>query len=206
MKSMYLIGIAGGSGSGKTTLAEMLVKLGGSNKVSCIQTDWYYRAQDHLPLKERDKVNYDHPDAVEASLLCTDLCRLMEGQSVECPQYDFTVHTRSGVTKTIKPSPVVIVEGILALYYEKLLPLYDLKVFVSAPDELRFKRRLARDVTERGRTPESVKKQWQETVLPMHQEFCEPSRTVADFIIPDGFVNEPIAKEILDKALAANTP
>lgn len=182
-----IIGIAGGSGSGKTTIAESIVGSIGDDRVALIQHDAYYRDLTHLPLEERAKVNYDHPDSLETDLLVSHLKDLLAGNAIERPVYDFTVHNRSPDTVLVEPKPVVVVEGIVVLYEPTLRDLMDLKVYVDTDADLRIVRRLGRDINERGRTFESVRAQYLETVRPMHLQFVEPSKRYADIVIPEGY-------------------
>lgn len=182
-----LLGLAGGSGSGKTTIAMSIVEGIGVEQVSLLQHDAYYRAQGHLPVEERAKVNYDHPDSLETSLLVEHLKTLMTGESIERPIYDFTVHDRKAETVTVEPRPVVLVEGILVLAEPELRDLLDLKVYVDTDADLRILRRLSRDIEERGRTFASVRDQYLSTVRPMHLRFVEPSKRAADIVIPEGY-------------------
>jgi uridine kinase len=184
-----VIGVAGGTGSGKSTVAQAIIQRLGSERIVCIQHDSYYRAQNHLPLRERARVNYDHPDALENELLIEHLKRLLAGQAVEVPIYDFTAHTRTRRTRRVGPKGAVLVEGILIFADRALRDLMDIKVFVDTDADIRFIRRLQRDITERGRTLDSVIKQYVETVRPMHLEFVEPSKRYADIIIPEGGFN-----------------
>ena len=182
-----ILGIAGGSGSGKTTISRSIGEALGPDDVVLIQHDAYYRDQTHLPVEERAKVNYDHPDSMETDLLVTHLRELIDGRSFERPVYDFTVHNRSDDTVTVVPKPVVIVEGILVLYEPGLRELMDLKVFIDTADDLRIVRRLERDMKDRGRSFDSVQRQYLDTVRPMHLQFVEPSKRYADLVIPEGY-------------------
>ena len=182
-----IIGIAGGSGSGKTTIAESIVDAIGAEDVTLIQHDAYYRDQTHLPVAERAKVNYDHPDSMETDLLIAHLESLLDGVGFDRPVYDFTVHNRALETVRIEPKPAVIVEGILVLYEPELRELMDLKVYVDTDADLRLARRWERDIQERGRTFESVRGQYLTTVRPMHLQFVEPSKRYADIVIPEGY-------------------
>ena len=180
-----MIGLAGGSGSGKTTIAEALVDA--IEGVAYLRHDDYYRHRAELTLEERTKVNYDHPDSLETSLLVTHLTALRAGQPIERPVYDFTTHLRSEKTVVVAPAPVVVVEGILVLADKALRSLMDLKIYVDTDADLRLARRMERDIHERGRTPDSVLAQYLATVRPMHMQFVEPSKRHADMIIPGGF-------------------
>lgn len=182
-----IIGIAGGSGSGKTTIAMSIVDSIGPDDVALIQHDAYYRRQTHLPPEERAKVNYDHPDSLETELLAEHLRRLLAGEPIERPVYDFTVHDRSDETVPVEPRRIIVVEGILVLTEPDLRELMDLKVYVDTDADLRIVRRLQRDIEERGRTFESVCRQYLETVRPMHLQFVEPSKRYADIVIPEGY-------------------
>jgi uridine kinase len=191
IKPPFIIGVAGGTGSGKTTVTERVLEAAGVGSVAILAQDSYYRAQSDLPLEVREKTNYDHPDAFDWELLLEQLERLIEGEPIYSPIYDFTNHTRASTTLAILPAPIIVVEGILALYEPRLRDLFDLKVFVDADPDVRFIRRLQRDVRERGRSPESVIHQYMETVRPSHLQFIEPSKRYADVIIPHGGMNEP---------------
>jgi len=182
-----VIGLAGGSGSGKTTIAESIVDAIGPESMTLIQHDAYYRDQTHLPLEERAKVNYDHPDSLETDLLVAHLEELRAGRPVERPVYDFTVHDRSEETVRVEPRPAILVEGILVLSEPALRDLMDLKVYVDTDPDLRLVRRWARDITERGRSFESVRDQYLQSVRPMHLQFVEPSKRYADIVIPEGY-------------------
>jgi uridine kinase len=180
----FLIGIAGGTASGKSTLARRLVQCAGNDRAALIELDWYYRCQAHLEFEQRSSANYDHPDALEFSLLVKHLKELRSGVSVDCPTYDFALHTRAiGRTQHLEPRPVVIVEGILLFSNPEVRALLDTRIFTVAPDDVRLNRRIERDVRERGRTRESVKQQWEASVHPMHMQFCEPSRVFADRVV-----------------------
>jgi uridine kinase len=180
------IAIAGGSGSGKTTIAESVVDLVGRDSVVYLQQDAYYRDQQHLAFEDRTKINYDHPDSIENELLIEHLDALRNGQAIERPVYDFSSHTRTTQTVTIVPEPAVIVEGILVLADEDLRKLFDVRVYIDTEPDVRLIRRLQRDIVERGRTLESVLRQYEKTVRPMHYQFVEPSKRYADIIIPEG--------------------
>ena len=180
------IGICGGTGSGKTTIARAIVETVGAQNVVLIEQDSYYRNLADMPLDERHQANFDHPDSIDSDMLVNHLLRLKQGLKVEMPLYDFKTHTRSDRIEIIEPKPVVIVEGILIFAESRVLDLLDVRVFVDTPDDIRFIRRLQRDIVERGRTVESVIGQYYRTVRPMHHEFVEPSKRNADIIIPEG--------------------
>jgi uridine kinase len=182
-----IIGLAGGSGSGKTTIAESVVAEIGPNNVALLQHDAYYHDQSHLSLEDRSSTNYDHPDALETDLLVRHLEDLLAGGTIERPTYDFTVHNRSPDSVRIDPKPVILVEGILVLSDPDLRAIMDLKIYVDTDPDLRIVRRLDRDLTERGRSFDSVRDQYLKTVRPMHLQFVEPSKRYADIVIPEGY-------------------
>jgi uridine kinase len=181
-----IIGICGGTGSGKTTVANRILESVSASEVVFIQQDSYYRNITDLPLDYRNIANFDHPDALDNDLLVNHVRRLRGGEPVELPLYDFRTHTRMNETRHVEPKPIVIVEGILIFADPRLLEQMDIKVFVDTPDDIRFIRRLRRDLDERGRTVESVIEQYVVTVRPMHMQFVEPSKRHADVIIPEG--------------------
>ena len=181
-----IIGISGGTGSGKTTVANRILESVSAGEVVFIQQDSYYRNITDLPLDYRHIANFDHPDALDNDLLVNHVRRLKAGEAVELPLYDFRTHTRMSETRHVESKPIVIVEGILIYADPRLLEQMDIKVFVDTPDDVRFIRRLRRDLAERGRTVESVIEQYIGTVRPMHMQFVEPSKRHADVIIPEG--------------------
>ena len=183
MKELILIGIAGGSGSGKTTLTSELLNEYGKDKIAVIEQDSYYKDLSHLSLEERRTYNYDHPKAIDITLFQFQLSTLLKGKNINIPIYDFSNHVRLKNTKMIVPLPVIIVEGILVLYFQELRQLMVIKIYIDTPEDIRFKRRFDRDIKERGRTAESIRKQYISTVRPMHEEFVEPSKNSADIII-----------------------
>ncbi len=185
-----VIGVAGGTGSGKTTVAMEILQRVGEEHVAYISHDAYYRDLSHLPPHLRAQVNFDHPDSLETELLIEHLKALRAGQAVEVPIYDFTIHTRTNQTRRVEPAPVILVEGILIFVDPALRALFDVKLYVDTDADVRFIRRLQRDVAERGRSVESVCQQYLATVRPMHMEFVEPSKRYADVIIPEGGFNE----------------
>ena len=180
-----LIGVAGGSGSGKSTFTNRLKEYFGDS-ITVLYHDNYYRKQDQVPFEEREKVNYDHPDALETDLLAAHLEQLKAGRAIECPVYDYALHNRSHEVIVIKPSPIIIVEGILVLADDRICDLLDIKVFVDADADERILRRLQRDVKERGRDMDGIIAQYRATVKPMHAAFVEPTRRKADIVINDG--------------------
>jgi uridine kinase len=188
MDNILVIGIAGGSGSGKTTLMKNLItRLGG--QVTVLSHDNYYKRHDDMTYDERCLLNYDEPEAFDTSLMVYQLGELRRGFSVDCPVYDFTVHNRSNETTKIVPERVIIVEGILIFENKELRDLMDVKIFVDTDADIRLCRRIKRDVNKRGRSMESVLKQWQQTVKPMHELYVEPSKKHADIIVPEGGKN-----------------
>ncbi len=184
-----VIGIAGGSGSGKTTVAQSILKAVGSHRIAFIQHDAYYRDLKDLPPNQRAQVNFDHPDSLESELLTYHINELKNWRPVYIPIYDFTTHTRTKETIKVNPQKVIIVEGILIFADPVLRAMFDVKIFVDTDADIRFIRRLNRDIKERGRTTESVVNQYLNTVRPMHLEFVEPSKRYADIIIPEGGMN-----------------
>ena len=181
-----IIGIAGGTGSGKTTVVERIISELGEKNVSVIQHDAYYRDRRDLPLHQREKINFDHPDALETELLIRHLEQLKTGVSVEIPAYDFSNHIRLEETKTVEPRPAILVEGILVLAERGLRDLMDVMVFVDTDADVRLARRLVRDLADRDRSLEGVLEQYEKTVRLMHLEFVEPSKRWAHIIIPEG--------------------
>jgi uridine kinase len=181
-----IIGISGGTGSGKTTVANRILESVSASEVVFIQQDSYYRNLEDLPLDYRQIANFDHPDALDNDLLIDHIRKLRAGEAIELPLYDFRTNSRLNETRRVEPKPIVIVEGILIFADARLLEQMDIKVFVDTPDDIRFIRRLRRDVAERGRTVESVIEQYLVTVRPMHMQFVEPSKRQADVIIPEG--------------------
>lgn len=187
MSKPIIIGIAGGSASGKTSIAKRLKKeFEDRQSVVIIRLDDYYKNQDHLPMEERVKTNYDHPFAFDMDLLISHLDALTNGQAIEKPTYDYVNHTRAKETETIQPCNVIVLEGLFVLEDEKLRSRLHMKIFVDTDADIRFIRRLKRDVRDRGRTLESVVEQYTQTVRVMHNLFIEPSRRYADIIIPEG--------------------
>jgi uridine kinase len=189
MKRPVIIGIAGGSGSGKTLVARTLIERLGSDRVVVIEQDAYYKDLSHLPLEERARQNFDHPDAFDEDLLVQHLQGLIAGKSIDRPIYDFTQHTRKKETVRIGGHDIIILEGILILQSERLRRLMDIKVYVDTDPDVRLIRRLRRDLAERGRTLESILEQYEKSVRPMHLQFVEPSKRYADIIIPEGGKN-----------------
>lgn len=184
-----VLGIAGGSGSGKSTIAQSVLDSLPPGRGVLLQQDHYYRSQGHLPAEEREKVNYDHPDALELELLCAHVDALRAGQPIVRPTYDFTVHDRAPEGLRIEPAAIIVVEGILVLADERLRSRFEVKLFVDTDPDIRVMRRIRRDLEHRGRTFAQVRKQYYESVRPMHLAFVEPSKRFADIVIPEGGQN-----------------
>jgi uridine kinase len=185
-----ILGVAGGSGSGKTTVVRAITRRLGPDQVAVIHHDSYYRDASHLSPGDRSAINYDHPDSLETELLVRHLAELRQGRTVAVPVYDFAEHSRLQRREHVQPRKVVIVDGLLILWDRELRALMDIKVFVDTDADLRFIRRLERDIRERGRSAESVVQQYMRTVRPMHLEFVEPSKRYADVILPEGGHNQ----------------
>ena len=190
MTKTILIGIAGGTGSGKTSVANAILAEFSSSEVALIQQDSYYHNLEHLHLDERATINFDHPDAVDFTKMGEDLQLLMDDETVQIPIYDYNTHTRTDETLTIGNHHIIVLEGILALFDEKIRNMMDIKLYVDTPDDIRIIRRIKRDINKRGRTFESVIEQYYNTVRPMHQQFVEPSKKYANIIIPEGAHNK----------------
>lgn len=191
-----VIGIAGGTGSGKTTVADVILDKVGREKIAYLPHDAYYRDLSHLPEEKRSKINFDHPDSLETSLLIEHIEQLKQWRPINLPIYDFKTHTRTTKSERIEPRSVIFVEGILIFAEPKLREMFDVKIYVDTDADIRFIRRLQRDISERGRTTQSVIKQYLTTVRPMHLEFVEPSKRYADIIIPEGGFNT-VAMDII---------
>jgi uridine kinase len=200
--SPLVIGVAGGTGSGKTTVANVILQRVGAHRIAYVPHDAYYRNASDFPTTRRDSINWDHPDSLDTDLMIEHVQALKAGRAVALPVYDFTIHARTAQTVRLEPQPVLLVEGILIFTDRRLRELFDIKIFVDTDADLRFIRRLQRDMAERGRTPESVIRQYLETVRPMHLEFVEPSKRYADVIIPEGGLNE-VAMDMIVARIAA---
>ncbi|MAS34314.1 MAG: uridine kinase [Anaerolineaceae bacterium] len=183
------IGVAGGTGSGKTTISNALLTRIGEHHIAYLPHDTYYKDINHIPLHERRIRNFDHPESLDTHLMIANIKELQEGKSTEVPIYDFREHKRLPQTRTIGPQPIILVEGILIFAEPELVPLFDVKIFVDTDADVRFIRRLQRDITERGRTVDSVIDQYLKTVRPMHLQLVEPSKRYADIIVPEGGFN-----------------
>ncbi len=191
-------GICGGSGAGKTTLTGHLLTAIGGQGASVIAFDSYYRDQGHLTPAARAMVNYDHPDSLDHELFAADVERLRAGSAVDMPVYDFVTHTRTDRTERVEPSDVVIVEGILLLSFPGIAALLDLAVFIDVPEQVRLERRISRDVVERGREPDDVRRQFAATVAPMHDEYVEPYRHLAHRVVALHEDYADVAAELVD--------
>ncbi|TDT61975.1 uridine kinase [Fonticella tunisiensis] len=190
MSRPILIGIAGGTGSGKSTVAQEIYKSLPEESIVVIEQDSYYRDQSHLSFEERTKTNYDHPNAFDTALLLKHLKMLLNGEAIDKPIYDFEVHNRKKETIRVEPKDIIILEGIMILVEPEIRDLLDIKIFVDTDADVRIIRRIQRDITERGRTIDSVIEQYMSTVRPMHLQFVEPTKRYADIIIPEGGYNK----------------
>ncbi|MEA3337472.1 MAG: uridine kinase [Chloroflexota bacterium] len=197
-----IIGVAGGTGSGKTTVAHAILEKVGWNRIAFIQHDSYYYDASNLPQEERALLNFDHPNALETPFLVEHLKQLWEGQTVPVPVYDFRRHVRTDETRLVTPEPVIMVEGILIFSERELRDMFDVKIYVDTDPDIRFIRRLIRDIEERGRSLNSVVDQYQKTVRPMHLEFVEPSKRYANVIIPEGGHNQ-VALDMVSSRIQA---
>ena len=195
MENILVIGIAGGSGSGKTTLMNNIVSRF-TEDITVLSHDSYYRRHDDMTYEERCQLNYDEPAALETELMVRHLDCLRNGEAIDCPVYDFTVHNRSDATQRIEPSRIIIVEGILIFENEALRNLMDIRIFVDTDADIRLCRRVKRDVNKRGRSLESVLQQYQQTVKPMYEKYVEPSKKYAHILVPEGGKNT-IAQEFI---------
>ncbi len=197
-----VLGVAGGSGSGKSTVVREVTRILGSEVVSVLRHDAYYRDQSHLEFEERVEVNYDHPDSLETELLIRHVEAILQRETVDVPTYDFTTHTRRAETGRVEPHPLLILDGILILADRELRELMDLKVYVDTEADVRLMRRTRRDMRKRGRSAESVMAQFEATVRPMHQEFVEPSKRYADMLVPEGGYNRLAVDLVVTKVKA----
>ncbi len=200
---MLVVGIAGGTGSGKTTVVKKIIKELPENSVAVLSQDSYYKDQSHLPLEERQKINFDHPNAIEFDLLIDHIKKLKQGKAIEQPIYSYLTCVRAKETIHVEPKDVVIVEGILVLTVPELRDLFDIKVFVDADADDRLIRVIHRDMAERGRDVATVLQRYQNTVKPMHEQFIEPSKRYADLIVPEGG-NNRVAIEVLVSIIEKN--
>lgn len=193
------IAVAGGTGSGKTTIAQAILKRVGNEKIAYLPHDAYYKDLQDIPLAEHELLNFDHPNALDTHLMLAHILKLQAGEAVEIPVYDYIKYRRTDQVTTIQPQPIIMVEGILVLAEPLLRPLYDVKIYVDADPDIRFIRRLRRDIVERGRTVESVVQQYMATVRPMHLDFVEPSKRYANVIIPEGGSNTVAIDMVSDR-------
>ena len=200
-RDALVIGIAGGSGSGKTTFANKIIQYFGGD-VATLNHDFYSKPFAELPLEERKKQNFDHPNAFDTDLLIADLLRLKHGEDIDRPIYSYTEFTRLPQTVRVAAAPVIIVDGILIFENRQLRELFDIKVYVDTDSDVRLIRRLTRDVKERGRSLQSVMDQYLSTVKPMHEEFVEPSKRYADVIVPEGGFNAVALDMVIDRIRA----
>ena len=198
MTTPFIIGVAGGSGSGKTTVTAKVLETVGPDMAAVIVQDYYYRDQAHLTFEQRLATNYDHPHAFDWPLLIEHIEELLAGRAIDMPVYDFTHHTRAAETITVKPAPVIVIEGLFPLYDAALRDMMSLKIFVDTDPDVRFIRRLQRDIRERGRTVDHVIEHYLATVRPMHNQFIEPTKRFADVILPHG-ANDPAVDIITTK-------
>lgn len=190
------IGVAGGSGAGKSTVARVILQRIGAENIAYVPHDSYYRDLSDLPRQQRALINFDHPDSLDSDLFIDHIHRLQAGEAIDVPLYDFSTHSRTSEVRVVQPQRVILVEGILIFAEERWRDLFDVRIFVETDDDVRFIRRLQRDIAERGRTIDSVINQWMQTVRPMHLEFVEPSKRYAHVIIPEGGLNE-VAMEMV---------
>lgn len=204
---MLIIGIAGGTGSGKTTVVNKIIKRLSEKDVAILSQDSYYHDNKHLTLEERQKLNFDHPDAIEFELLTEHIKRLIKGESIEQPIYSYLTCTRSTETVTVTPRKVIIIEGILCLSYKELRKLMDIKIFVDCEADMRLSRVIQRDILERGRDVHQILRRYEETVRPSHLQFIEPTKRYADIIVPEGGNNKvaiDIITQYIEKHLEDN--
>lgn len=189
MKDVIVIGIAGGTGSGKSTLVKK-IKEEFHDRTTILSHDFYYKQHNDITFEQRKKLNYDHPDSFDTDLMIEHIRELASGREIQRPVYDFTIHNRVDDTVTVRPAKVIIVEGILIFENKELRDMFDIKLFIDTDADVRIIRRILRDVSERGRTLESVVNQYLTTVKPMHEQFVEPYKKYADIIIPEGGHNQ----------------
>jgi uridine kinase len=197
MRRLLIVGITGASGSGKTTISQNIINQIGKDKIAFIQHDWYYKDRRHLSPEEKEKINYDCLEAFENDLFLLQLTKISRGESIKCPSYDYTTHTRKDEVKVVHPRPIVLVEGCLLLADERIRDLMDIKVFVDADADIRFIRRAKRDISERGRAFNSVITQYLTTVRPMHDKLVEPTKKYADLIVFGGSNLQRATKKVL---------
>ena len=201
MQDIMVIGIAGGTGSGKTTITRRLIQAFGE-EVSVVHHDNYYKAHHDMPYEERAKLNYDHPNAFDTDLMLRHIRQLKAGKSIQCPVYDYSIHDRTDKTVLIRPTRVIIVEGILIYESLELCREMDIKIYVDTDADVHILRRIVRDVRDRGRSLDSVIDQYLSTVKPMHEQFVEPSKRRADVIIPQGGHNQVALEMVIERVRA----
>ena len=201
MQNIMVIWIAGGTGSGKTTITRKLIQAFGE-EVSVVHHDNYYKAHHNMPFEERAKLNYDHPNAFDTDLMLEHIRQLKQGKSIRCPVYDYSIHDRTDKTVLIRPTRVIIVEGILIYESLELCREMDIKIYVDTDADVRILRRIVRDVRDRGRSLDSVIDQYLNTVKPMHEQFVEPSKRRADVIIPEGGQNKVALEMVVERVRA----
>lgn len=194
-----VVGIAGGSGSGKTTVIQRILERVGWDRIAYLPHDAYYKDASHLPPAERTHLNFDHPNSLDNELLISHIRQLLAGQAVDVPVYDFSTYIRTSHTRHLAPCPVILIDGILVFVDEALRELLEIKIFVETDPDIRFIRRLQRDINERGRTVQSVIDQYLATVRPMHIRFVEPTKRYADVIIPEGGYNEVALEMVISR-------
>ncbi len=195
-KTPFVIGVAGGTGSGKTTVSRAIQNAVGRERIAYLQHDNYYNDHSHLPPEDRGKLNYDHPDSLDTRFMVEQLQQLRNNQAIDMPMYNFATHSRLADTQRVEPAKIILVEGILIFAERSLRKLMDMRIFVDTDADLRFIRRLKRDMDERGRSLDSIVNQYLATVRPMHMEFVEPSKRYADIIVPAGGFNR-VAMEMI---------
>tara|TARA_B100000212_G_scaffold71673_1_gene50557 strand:- start:9450 stop:10064 length:615 start_codon:yes stop_codon:yes gene_type:complete len=191
-----IIAIAGGTGSGKSFLAKNLLNMYPKEEMLIIRQDSYYKALHNLNYKDRCNQNFDHPDAIDSILIGNHLEKLLSGDTIYCPIYDFTKHLRKKNAQKVKPRPFIVIEGILMLHYKRLLDFYSLKIFIETPEDVRIKRRIDRDIHSRGRTLESIEKQYYSTVKPMHEKYVQPSKSFSDIVLDGTELIHNLVKEV----------
>ena len=191
-----IIAIAGGTGSGKSFLAKSLLNMYSKEEMLVIRQDSYYKALHNLNYKDRCNQNFDHPDAIDSILIGNHLEKLLSGDTIYCPIYDFTKHLRKKNAQKVKPRPFIVIEGILMLHYKRLLDFYSLKIFIETPEDVRIKRRIDRDIHSRGRTLESIENQYYSTVKPMHEKYVQPSKSFSDIVLDGTELIHNLVKEV----------
>ena len=196
MREQFIIGISGGSGAGKTTLSQAIIEYYSKDRIAYICLDSFYLDQSHIPLQEREQINYDHPDSIDFKLFNSVLKKIKMGEPTDIPHYNFASHERSNLFQHIEPTSIIILEGILLFHSTEILNMLDVKIFIDISTEIRLKRRVQRDVTERGRAVDSVIHQFYETVSPMHELYVQPTLKYADIVVSNKFVADHVIEEI----------